>query len=180
MPTVIQERKCVIKRRIPIVLLPNKVIPTVPIINKGPELFVKAIILSASSLVHIPSSLNLETILAPTGYPLINPITKAKAASPGTLNKGRIILFKCFPKKETILVLLKSSVATKNGKSDGITAEAHNINPSFAAVKLVLENKTKQIVNNKKVNGKISFFILKNKKLILLFCFINHSRNKHY
>ena len=60
-----------------IVEFPNKLIPIVPIINKGPELFVKAKSLSASALEQVPSSLNLVTILAPTGYPLIIPIIKA-------------------------------------------------------------------------------------------------------
>ena len=40
-PTVIQAKMCVIKRRIPIIVLPYINMPTVPIINKGPELFVK-------------------------------------------------------------------------------------------------------------------------------------------
>ena len=45
----------------------------------------------SSSLVTICCSTKLETILAPTGYPLISPIKNAKAPSPGTLNNGLII-----------------------------------------------------------------------------------------
>jgi len=59
------------------VVLPNKLMPTVPIINNGPELFVKAKSLSASAFEQTLSCLNFVTILAPTGYPLIIPIIKA-------------------------------------------------------------------------------------------------------
>ena len=62
-----QERICVINNKTPMVVLPNRVMPTVPIINKGPELLVKASILSASSWVTIPCYIKLLTILAPTG-----------------------------------------------------------------------------------------------------------------
>ena len=55
-------------------------------INNGPELLVNAINLSPSSLVQIFFSLKSTTILAPVGYPLIIPIIKAIAPSPGTLN----------------------------------------------------------------------------------------------
>ena len=51
----------------PIVVLPKREIPTVPIINNGPELFVKVISLSASSFEHMPFFLKLVTIFAPTG-----------------------------------------------------------------------------------------------------------------
>ena len=85
-------------------VLPNKVIPTVPTINSGPELLVKASNLSASCLVTIPCSIKLETIFAPTGYPLISPIRKAKAPSPGTLNNGLIIGFSHLPKYFITLV----------------------------------------------------------------------------
>ena len=67
MPTVIEDNICVINNKIPIVELLNKVIPTVPIIKSGPELLVKANILSPSSLVHAFAFLKLVTIFAPTG-----------------------------------------------------------------------------------------------------------------
>ena len=66
-PTKIQLNRWVRNSSIPIWVLPNRVIPTVPIINKGPELFVKARSRSASALVHRPSCLNFVTIFAPTG-----------------------------------------------------------------------------------------------------------------
>ena len=66
-PTVMQARMWLIKSKIPISVLPNKVMPTVPIINNGPELLVKANNLSASSLVTIFWSIKFATILAPTG-----------------------------------------------------------------------------------------------------------------
>lgn len=115
-PTVIHAIKWVIKSNKPILLLANKPIPTVPIINKGPELFVNASILLPSSLVQIPLFLKSVTILAPTGYPLISPIINAKEPSPGTLKSGLIILFKVLPKYCTILVLPNNSVANKKEK----------------------------------------------------------------
>lgn len=90
--------------KIPVRVSKNKLIPTVPIIKSGPELLVKAISLSPSSLVHMPFCLKLVTILAPIGYPLMIPIIKAKAPSPGTLNIGLINLFKAFPRKGIIPV----------------------------------------------------------------------------
>jgi hypothetical protein len=51
-------------------------------------------------------------------------------------------------------------VAIKNGNNAGTTEVAHNVNPFFAADKLEVENITKHIVNNKKIIGKVYFFIL--------------------
>lgn len=79
-------------------------IPTVPIINNGPELFVNEISLSHSSFVQIPWALKLAIIFAPIGYPLIIPIINGKAPSPGTLKIGLISLFRNFPKKEITFV----------------------------------------------------------------------------
>lgn len=58
---------CVINNNMPIVELPNILIPTVPIINKGPELFVKLSNLSHSVLDKILFFLKLQAIFAPTG-----------------------------------------------------------------------------------------------------------------
>ena len=74
----------------PIAVFLNIRIPTVPIMNKGPELFVKLSNLSHSSFVQILFFLKLVAIFAPTGYPLIMPIIKAKLPSPRTLNNGFI------------------------------------------------------------------------------------------
>lgn len=142
--------------------------PTVPKINKGPELLVKAKSLSHSSLVQVPSSLKRVTILAPIGYPLTIPIIKANAPSPGTLKNGRINLFNNFPRKVITFVYPKSSVAIKNGRRAGTTELAHKINPSFAADKLSLEKITKDIVNNTKRVG-IKFFRMEN---IIKLCFL--------
>ena len=51
----------------PIVEFPNILIPTVPTINKGPELFVKLKSLSHSSLEQILFTLKSHAIFAPTG-----------------------------------------------------------------------------------------------------------------
>ena len=71
-PTVKLAKICVKNKTRPIVVLPKRAIPTVPIIKSGPELFVKVISLSASSFVQMPFFLKLVTILAPTGYPAYN------------------------------------------------------------------------------------------------------------
>ena len=62
-----QERKWVINKIIPVVVSANILIPTVPKMNKGPELFVKQSSLSASYLLQMPSFLKFVTIFAPTG-----------------------------------------------------------------------------------------------------------------
>ena len=76
----------------------NSVHRTTPMINRGPELFVKLSNLSHSVSVQIERSLKSATIFAPTGYPLIVPIRRANAPSPGTLNRGLISLFNNLPK----------------------------------------------------------------------------------
>ncbi|MCI8637542.1 MAG: hypothetical protein HFJ36_07035 [Clostridia bacterium] len=54
----------------------------------------------------------------------------------------------------TIFVCINNSVATKKGKSDGITEFAHKFNPDFTAGRLLLEKINKQNVKpkNKKAN----------------------------
>lgn len=66
-PTVKHAKMCVINNNMPIVELPNILIPTVPIINRGPELFVKLSNLSHSVLDKILFFLKLQAIFAPTG-----------------------------------------------------------------------------------------------------------------
>lgn len=160
-PTLIQDRICVMKSNRPIVVLPNIKMPTVPIIKRGPELFVKLSNLSHSSLEQISFFLKLEAILAPTGYPLIIPIIKAKAPSPRTLNNGFIYLFRILPKMFTIFVCIKSSVETKNGNREGTTEVAHKVSPDFTAGRLDLENISKHMVKHKKNSGNIFLFIFK-------------------
>ena len=53
--------------KIPITVFLNIKIPTVPIINRGPELLVKLSNLSHSSLLQILFFLKLLAIFAPTG-----------------------------------------------------------------------------------------------------------------
>ena len=66
-PTVKLARIWVIKSKNPIRLFENIEIPTVPKINKGPELFVNASNLSLSTLFRYPFSFKFETIFAPVG-----------------------------------------------------------------------------------------------------------------
>ena len=98
MPTVKHAEICVKKSKKPIIELPNKDMPQVPIINNGPELFVKLSNLSHSSLVQVFVFLKFTAIFAPTGYPLKVPIINAKELSPETLNRGLIILLNILPK----------------------------------------------------------------------------------
>ena len=132
--------------------------PTVPIIKRGPELFVKLRSLSHSSLEQILLFLKLLAILAPIGYPLIIPIIKANAPSPRTLNNGFIYLFRILPKMFTIFVCIKSSVETKKGKREGTTDVAHKVSPDFTAGRLDLEKISKHRVKPKKIIGKIFLF----------------------
>lgn len=169
-PTVIEEKKWVIKSKIPIKLLPNIEIPTVPIIKRGPELFVKLSNLSASILVHKLFFCNSHAIFAPIGYPLIIPIMKAKAHFPFTLNIGFIIFLNNNSKYEIIGVCINKFVATKNGNSEGITFTAHKCKLFLTAKILELENISKDNVNSIKIIGKIAFLNLKviNVKISLL------------
>ena len=66
-PTIRQEIICDIRRITPIFIEWKRLIPTVPKINKGPELLVNAINLSLSILFIIPWLFKLETVLAPIG-----------------------------------------------------------------------------------------------------------------
>lgn len=135
-PTVIHPKKCVINNNIPIEVFLKSNIPTVPIINKGPELFVKLSNLSHSALEQILFSLNVVAILAPTGYPLIIPIIKAKEPSPLILNNGFISGLRKKPNTFIIFVCIKSSVDTKKGKREGTTEVAQSASPDFTAIKL--------------------------------------------
>ena len=87
------------------------------------------------------------------------PIMKAKDPSPLILNIGFINILKNLPNMWAILVLESNSVAMKNGKREGTTDVAHKIRPDLAAVRLYVENITKEIVKSKKIIGKICFFI---------------------
>ncbi len=138
--------------------------PTVPTINSGPELLVKASNLSHSSFEQILSFLKLEAIFAPTGYPLIIPIINGKAPSPRILKSGFIILFKHLPNELIKFVCINAFVATKKGKRDGTTEFAHNESPFFIAGKLLEEKRSRQIVKNKKTNAKKFLFKLNTKK----------------
>lgn len=113
--------------------MPKRDTPTEPKIKIGPELFVKAINLSASDLEQTLFSYKLQTTFAPTGYPLIIPIIIAIALSPGTLKTGFMNLFRNFPRIWMKLVLHNNSVAMKNGKSVGKTEFAHKNIPIFCS-----------------------------------------------
>lgn len=96
-PTVIHASKCVENSKKPIVEFPNILIPTVPIMNKGPELFVKLSNLSHSTLLKTLFFLKFVAIFAPTGYPLIIPMINANEPSPRILNNGFINILHSLP-----------------------------------------------------------------------------------
>lgn len=127
-PTVILPKICDISNSNPILLLLNIAIPQVPIMNNGPEVLVKASSREASALLHFPSWYNSDVIFAPVGYPESQPMESAKAPSPGTLNKGRMIGVNSVPMRSTKGVAFNKSIHMKNGSKDGITLFAQSFN----------------------------------------------------
>ena len=105
--------------------------------NNGPELLVKLRSLSASISLQIPRDLKSATILAPIGYPLIVPISRANAPSPGTLNIGRINFFRALPKNGTTEVVAKRFVAMKKGNSAGTTEPAQRAKPRLCSYEII-------------------------------------------
>jgi hypothetical protein len=73
------------------------------------------------------------------------------------------------PNNLGILVLDRSSVAIKKGKSDGTTEVAHNFKPDFAADRLLLENNNKHNVKIRKIIERKFLFILKINIFIVFF-----------
>jgi hypothetical protein len=132
---------------------PSIPVPTAPIMNRGPELFVKASSLSASCLVNEPLFLISVVILAPTGYPDVTPRARAKEAQPGTLNKGLISGSSRLPaalvKPEEFII----SLATKKGNSEGTTTEAHRLRPFSADFTAVLEYMIRHMMKIRHING---------------------------
>ena len=76
------------------------------------ELLVKLSNLSHSSLLKILFFLKLQTIFAPTGYPLMIPIIKAKEPSPLILKIGSIKILK-------ILIDIKGMLEKKEFENAG-------------------------------------------------------------
>lgn len=151
-PTVILPRIWEINSKTPILLLLNIAIPQVPIMNKGPEVLVNASKRDASSKVHLPSWYNSDVILAPVGYPESQPIERAKAPVPETLNKGFIIGVKSVLMILTNLVFFNKSIHMKNGNKEGITLFAQSLSALWVTSKVLDEKQTMQsIINNKTI-----------------------------
>ena len=68
-------------------------------------------------------------------------------------------------------------MAIKKGSKEGSTAFAHSKIPSLAAVRLLFEKRTKQIVNKQKRVGNICFFKDTKKKVVFLFMSFTSSYN---
>jgi len=147
---------------------------TAPIINSGPELFEKVISLSASVLVKSLSFLISDVIFAPTGYPLVMPMVKAKEAQPGTLKSGRIIGSSSTPTDLIKPVPFNRFEATKKGNKDGNTTLSHRLRPFAAAVTDVFENIIRHSIKITQIIGKKSFLIY---IILKLFVFKNKSAN---
>ena len=98
-------------------------------------------------------------ILAPTGYPLVIPIRKAKEAHPGTLKSGRITGSSNTPAARTKPVLFNTSETTKKGNRDGNTMLAHRLSPLAAASTAVLGNMMRHAINEMHASGSSSFLI---------------------
>lgn len=118
-----------------------------PIMNKGPEVLEKHIILSASILDIRLFCLKLDTTLVPNGYPETILIAKEKAPTPGTLKRSFIKGSKSLPTKFTKPISIKISDIIKKGNNDGTTILNQVFSPVEALFKDVLgyftmENKT--------------------------------------
>ena len=164
---IVREPKIWVKSKIiPIFELQKIEIPTVPKINKGPELFVNASKCSPSVLLIFLSILKLLTILAPVGYPLIVPIIIGKMASPDKLKKVFINFLQYLPKILTMFVQYKSSIPIKKGNKEGTTLVAHKFNPSWAAFILELEKSSKQTIKQIIQIEKMDFLKFKTKTFI--------------
>ena len=103
-------------------------VPILPIINSGPALLVKIKSLSPSCFEILFSKRSLATILAPTGYPDIKPITNGYAAIDGLLNTFFIIGSNFDDINEIIKVCDNNSLTIKNGNKLGNIAYKNKSN----------------------------------------------------
>lgn len=124
----------------PAFVLPINDTPTKPNMNKGPELFVNAVSLCASTGVISPLKSKSEVILAPIGYPDVIPNIQANAPLPETLNNFSIGYDKIVPAKLTSPRLINMFVPIINGRRDGNALLNHKISPSFDASTISLGN----------------------------------------
>ena len=150
-PTVMLPKICAINSKNPILLSLNIAIPHVPMMNNGPDVLVKASNREASAFVHLPSWYNSDVIFAPVGYPESQPIESAKAPTPGTPNKGRIIGVNNLLTMATKGVAFNKSIQMKNGNKDGITLFAQSFKAFWATSKVLDEKQTMQIIRNNKI-----------------------------
>ena len=75
---------------------------------------------SASVRVHMPFSYRLMAVLAPTGYPPMNPRAKAEAQAPFTPNRGRITPSSSRPRYPASPSSTTSEESTKKGNREGM------------------------------------------------------------
>lgn len=121
-------------------------VPNAPRINIGPLLLQKASSFSQSDFEQFPEIYRSVAVFAPTGYPLISPITMAREQLPFKLKSGLITGVNTFaknaaPPKFTIILL-----HTKKGNKDGTNDDEHNLSASFAAAMESEGNKSKNRV----------------------------------
>ena len=132
----------------PIDLLQKNPIPTLPITNIGPGLFVNISNLLPSYLLTLFSKRRLATIFAPTGYPENKPIINGYEAILGKLK----ILSITMPNLDVINGIRKvydnSSTTIKNGNKLGKTVLINNSKELFIIITLLEENTIKPIANN--------------------------------
>jgi len=77
-PIISAEVICIMYKKTPVLTEEKNPAPTTPIINDGPQLLQKASARSASCFVHFLSVYKSDIILAPIGYPPINPKASAE------------------------------------------------------------------------------------------------------
>ena len=103
--------------------------PTAPIINIGPEVEQKLVILNASSLVILPSINKSDVNFAPTGYPEIILVKNTYEEIAGVLKRN----LQGFENTFEILSIVPSDdkILEKiiNGKMLGNTLKAHAVIP---------------------------------------------------
>ena len=131
----------------PIDLLQKNPIPTLPITNIGPGLFVNINNLLPSYLLILFSNRRLVTILAPTGYPENKPIINGYEAILGKLK----ILSITMPNLDVINGIRKvydnNSTTIKNGNKLGKTVLINNSKELFIIITLLEEKVINPIAN---------------------------------
>ena len=105
----------------PRAVFPSIDVPMAPMMNKGPELFVKGKRRNASCLVMVPVLYSSAVIFAPVGYPLTIPTMRERAPAPATPKVGFIMGDIHLEMVLIRLPAVKMPETIKKGNKEGIT-----------------------------------------------------------